>query len=237
MENVTNQIVKAAVKNDRCEVTFEENFTESNYSNNVTKKCSQIVHADLKKALDRLKIHMVIVCEQKEAEELLSELHRDDSDEAMKYFEEFDTERLANYLVTGFSIGGSDENQGVTLIGQKLLASGQVLNLISPFVKYEDNDGYEFAAELSSDIEAACYEVEQYLFGEKWGIKQAQIDFDSPGEIQQLQTLLSWNSPGLMPIAANARTGATGSGNLIQSRPDISLVRKQSMKRCTRSSR
>lgn len=171
MENVTNQIVKAAVKNDRCEVTFEENFTESNYTNTVTKKCSQIVHADLKKALDRLKIHLVVICEQVEANEVLEK------------FDEYNIEGLSGYLVTGFSIGGSDENLGVTLIGQKLLASGQVLNLIAPFTKYEDEDGYQFASELSADIEAACYEVEQYLFKGKWGIKQQEINFDSPGDV------------------------------------------------------
>lgn len=195
MENVTNQIVKAAVKNDRCEVTFEENFTESNYTNTVTKKCSQIVHADLKKALDRLKIHMVVICEQKEANEVLEN------------FDEYNVENLSGYLVTGFSIGGSDENLGVTLIGQKLLKSGQVLNLIAPFTKYEDEDGYQFAAELSADIEAACYEVEQYLFAEKWGIKQAEIDFDSPEmNLEEFETPVEMEG---MKVSASIDGGET----------------------------
>ena len=195
MENVTNSIVKAAVKNDRCEVTFEENFTESNYTNTVTKKCSQIVHADLKKALDRLKIHMVAICEQKEA------------DEVLENFDEYDVETLSGYLVTGFSIGGSDENLGVTLIGQKLLASGHVLNLIAPFTKYEDEDGYQYASELSADIEAACFEVEQYLFAEKWGIKQAEIDFDSPEmNLEEFETPVEMEG---MKVSASVDGGET----------------------------
>lgn len=68
METSKNEIVKAAVKNDRCEVTYKESFTEANYSNEVTKKCSQIVHVDMKKALDRLRLHLVMVCEQQESE-------------------------------------------------------------------------------------------------------------------------------------------------------------------------
>jgi len=30
MENARNEIVKASVKNDRCEVTYKESFTEAN---------------------------------------------------------------------------------------------------------------------------------------------------------------------------------------------------------------
>lgn len=168
-ENVKNEILKASVKNDRLEVTFKENFTEANYSNEVSKKCSQIVHTDLKAALERLKIHLVVVCEQKEAELVNFEsIH------------EFNLEQFDNYIVTGYSIGGSDENAGVTIIGQKLLKSGSVLNLVSPFVKFQDMEAYDFAGELDADIQACNWEVEEYLFGEKWGLKQQEFDFDAP---------------------------------------------------------
>lgn len=169
MENVHNEILKASVKNDRLEVTFKENFTEANYSNEVAKKCSQIVHADLRAALERLKLHLVVICEQPEAELVNFEsIHQ------------FNVEQLENYIVTGYTIGGNDENAGVTIIGQKLLKSGQVLNLISPFIKFEDTENYIFAGELSADVDACNFEVLEYLFGEKWGIKQTEFDFDTP---------------------------------------------------------
>lgn len=171
MESVRNEIVKASVKNDRCEVTYKESFTEANYSNEVSKKCSQIVHVDMKKALDRLRLHLVMVCEQPEAVLInIENIH------------EVDLEEFNNYVVTGYSIGGNDEGAGVTIIGQKLLKSGSVLNLSSPFIKFEDSDAYPFAGELYSDIQSCNYEVEEYLFAEKWGIKQQEFDFDAPEE-------------------------------------------------------
>ena len=172
MENVKNEILKASVKHDRCEVTYKESFTEANFSNEVSKKCSQIVHVDLKNALDRLKVHLVILCEQPEAVLIESD-----------NIYEFDIEQLSNYVVTGYSIGGSDESAGVTIIGQKLLKSGQVLNINSPFTKFEDLEAYEFAGELYGDIQACNWEVSEYLFSEKWGLKQQEFEFDVPDEL------------------------------------------------------
>lgn len=179
-ENVKNEILKVSVKNDRCEITFKESFTEANYSNEVSKKCSQIVHADLKAAIERLKVHLVAVCEQPES--------------GLVDFENignFDLTQLENYLVTGYSISGSDESSGVTITGQKLLKSGQVLNLNSPFIKFEDMEAYPFAGELYNDIQGCNWEVSEYLFSEKWGIKQQEFDFDTPGEAQDIQMTIS----------------------------------------------
>lgn len=179
-ENVRNEILKASVKNDRLEVTYKENFTEANYSNEVAKKCSQIVHADLKAALERLKLHLVVICEQPEAGLVNSEsIHQ------------FNMEQLDNYVVTGYTIGGSDESAGVTVIGQKLLKSGKVLNLIAPFTKFEDFESYDFAGELFADIQACDCEVTEYLFGEKWGIKQQEFDFDVPESIDNIEMTIS----------------------------------------------
>ena len=169
MEKVTNEILKASVKNDRCEVTFKENFTEANYSNEVSKKCSQIVHSDLVSAIDKLKVHLVVVCEQPEAVLI-----------GFDNINDINLEQLENYIVTGFTIGGNDESAGVTIIGQKLLKSGQVLNLISPFIKFQDTEAYPFAGELYVDVQSCEWEVSEYMFSEKWGIKQMEFDFDNP---------------------------------------------------------
>jgi len=180
MENEKNEILKASVKNDRLEVTFKENFTEANYSNEVAKKCSQVVHADLRSALKRLKLHLVVVCEQPEAGLVdFESIHQ------------FNLDQLDNYIVTGYTIGGSDESAGVTIIGQKLLKSGQVLNLIAPFTKFEYLDAYVFAGELYSDIQGCNYEVKEYLFGEKWGIKQTDFYFDVPENAQDIEMTIS----------------------------------------------
>ena len=172
MENAKIEILKASVKSDRLEVTYRESFSEENYSNEVSKKCSQIVHSDLKAALEKLKPHLVLICEQPEADEIKR---------AGIY--DFDVESLDNYVVRGYSIGGTDESVGVTIIGQKLLKTGMVLNINAPFTKYEDEDAYDFAGALAADIEACNYEVQEYLFNGKWGIKQQEFDFEIPDDV------------------------------------------------------
>ncbi|SFK99264.1 hypothetical protein [Proteiniphilum acetatigenes] len=167
----TNKIQKAKIKDYKLEAAYEEYFSEENYSNIIEKKCAQIAHGDLQAALDKLKVHLACICEMPEAE-------------AIKEFGVYDypLSKLDGYVVTGYTHGGSDESAGVTIIGKKLLKSGKVLNLISPFIQYEDTDAYPFAGELYADIEACDYEVEQYLFHEKFGIKQMSLDFDAPDE-------------------------------------------------------
>ena len=171
METAKNTIQKAKIKDSKLEVVYEEHFAEENYSNTIEKKCAQIVHVDLKEAFDRLRVHVVCICEQPEADQV----------RARGIFD-FDPEILNNYVVTGYTHGGSDESAGVTIIAQKLLKSGKVLNLIAPFTQFEDADTYEFAGELYAEIASCDHEVEQYVFHDKWGIKQLDFDFDAPEE-------------------------------------------------------
>lgn len=166
-----NIIQKVKVKDGQLEAIYDEHFRAENYSNTISKKCSQIIHIDFREALDRLKAHMVCICEMPEAE-------------AIKDIGIYDysPDNLSNYIITGYSHGGTDDTAGVVLIGQKLLQSGKVLNLITPFIQFEDEEAYPFAGELYSEILSCDYEAEQYLFNEKYGIKQMSLDFDAPAE-------------------------------------------------------
>jgi hypothetical protein len=131
----------------------------------VSMKCSQLVHNDLYRAMDKLKVHFVKLCDLFEGKDLTPET--------------FDSEeQLTKFKVTSFSIGGEEESEGVTITGQKELAGGKILNLNTPFTKYSDEmDQYIFASELAADIANCVYEAEQYLFEQKYAIKQLEIDF------------------------------------------------------------
>lgn len=184
MEIVSTEIKKVSLKNERLEVTMSQEFRLTNesddtFTDDVTRKSSQIVHKDLKAALDGLKPHLVCICEQKEAEAIKNAGIFD-----------FDVESLDNYIVTGYTIGGTDEQEGITIIGQKLLKSGQVLNLIAPFTKYESEE-YSFGGELMTAVEGCNYEVEEYLFNGKWGIKQQVFDFEEENEADNVKVSVS----------------------------------------------
>lgn len=136
------KVNKAKVKDGQLEAEYLEVYTEDNYHNVITKKCAQIIHGDLKRALDKLKVHLVCISEMPEAERF---------DSVNIY--DFNPDDLPNYVVTGYVHGGTDEQAGVTIIGKKLLKSGQSLNINTPFIQFLDEDKYPYGDALSLDIQ------------------------------------------------------------------------------------
>lgn len=173
-EQPVYEIQKVKIKNNQLTAEYTEKFVKANYKNNIVKESEQFIHADLRYALDRLKPHAVAICEMHEA--TLVDVSRPSDDDL--------NEKLKSIIITGYSKGGNDESAGASIQAQKLLKSGQVLNLSVPFTKYEDEsgDGYPYGAELKDAIERCSYEVDAYLFDGKYGIKQESFDFDAPEE-------------------------------------------------------
>lgn len=178
MENVKKEqpvyeINKVKIKGDQLTVDYTERYPEANYQNDVTKSSQQFVHTDLKDAFDMLKPHVAAICEFPEAMKV-----------DITHPSENDLEELKNFFITGYSKGGSDESAGACIVAQKILKTGQTLNITTPFVKFEDEtgDGYAFGSQLRGAIGRCDYEVDAYLFEEKWGIKQESFDFDTPPE-------------------------------------------------------
>lgn len=167
METAKNDIKKAVIKKDRLNVVYNERFTEANYTNVVNKNCDQIVHIDLKESFNRLKMHLVVLCEQPEAVNITK----------ISFSSPGFSEIIQNYYVTGYANESVDGVSGITINGTKMLQSGKTVDL-KIFVPFGD-DSYPFSDELSIDANACDEEVAQYLFGEKWGIKQEMFDFDS----------------------------------------------------------
>lgn len=167
MEKVRNDIKKAIIKKDRLNVNFNESFTESNYTNGVSKSCDQIIHYDLRQAFDKLKVHLVALCEQPEANRINKE-----SIKSPGFAETF-----PNYQIVGYSHNSQDAIDGVTIFGTKLLQSGGTLDL-SIWTPLYDSE-YQHKEDLALDIQACDWEVSEYLFSEKWGVKQTMLDFDT----------------------------------------------------------
>ena len=163
------KIRKAKLKLASLEVELTETHeTEGGpVTNEITMKCAGLVHDDLKKAIGKLSLHLIKICDLRKSEHINSET-----------FESEDLSDFDDYSVSGFSIGGEDEHEGVTITGSRKFKSGKVLNVTTPFTKFSDeNSPYEHEDELYNDIEACIYEVELYLGG-KYAIKQLELPFD-----------------------------------------------------------
>lgn len=169
------EITKVSVKSDKMDASYEEHHSEQNYSNEISVKSSQIIHADMKEALRRLTPHLVVMCEQLEMNLITSR----------EFFEAYDEDPefkgLENYFVSGIVVSGSDGAKGVTIIGQKLLRTGKTLNLTTPFITFSGEgevEAYKYADLLEPAIDLVCWEAEEYLFNEKFGIKQTVMEFE-----------------------------------------------------------
>lgn len=159
------EILKAKVTKDN---TLTASYRDENGTTTVEGK--NLVTNDLKDAFNSLTAHLAFLCEQKEADgkECLEDLPKD-IDKKLE--------------VTGYTIGGEDESRGVALIGKRFLKSNKVLNLNSPFTKFDDeNEHYQFGFELEQAIQACEYEVNEYLFNKKWKVVQQELPFadDAP---------------------------------------------------------
>lgn len=154
-------IKKAKFKDDKVTVVYEQKTKrdDKNYTSNVTKESNIPPHADLINALKQLTTHLALITEQ------VNDTTSPQAANVMK-----------NIKVTQLSIGGDDDQTGVTLVGMRTLSNGKVLNLVSPFTKFDDEyEDYIHIDQLFTDVHLALEEFEAYLNGKYAPAKQMEL--------------------------------------------------------------
>lgn len=170
---MNRKIIKAKINSQCLDVEMSETHDSTNgpMTNIISMKCAGIIHNDLRNAFSRLALHMIAICDLRTSERI-----------SKKTFEMDDMSDFEEYSIKGFSIGGSDEYEGVVLIGSRRFESGKVLNIVSPFTPFANaKDPYKFEDYLYNDMQAAIYEVELYIAG-KFLIAQLEIPFNDYNE-------------------------------------------------------
>lgn len=158
------KILKAKVKDYSVEVVF------SDQKKQVTEgilKFSDIPHPDLINAMNNLRKHLVVLCDQRESDIVISD-----------EFSTFEAGKLPDIKVTGISIGGDEEYEGVTITGQRILKNRKVVNLNTPFTFFTDpvEENYQFEEYLFEDVSMVLVEVEAYINGKR-AIKEQELPF------------------------------------------------------------
>lgn len=166
---------------------------DSTITNEVTKKCAHLAHEDLLAAFDFLIPHLVAICDFR-GSDLVNEDSLQDPQSIINKFKEF---KFGDYSITGVSEGGSDENSGATIVAQRKFSTGKVLNIVTPFTQYFNED-YKFGNELSADVQRCIYEVEQYLFYGKYAEKQLEMDFGGMDEMDAKVTVSDNNGNNMV---------------------------------------
>lgn len=131
---------------------------------------ANIVHKDLRDAMNALVPHLAIITEQREAygrtlKDVQSDRITDDGKDSV--FKRFSIE----------SISFANKEQEVSITGQRILIKTGIVSLTTPKIDVEDSDQYEYNNDLGIDLEAVKFEAKAYIEERKWGVKEASIDF------------------------------------------------------------
>ena len=162
---ITIQKVKLKDQHLTCE--FTEQRTDDAPPRAFALTCAEQVHPDLTHALSRLVPHLCLLTEQLTE---TPDFWPDESEELPALFEAF--------TVTGFSMGR--HQSGVTLIGQRELTGGRVLNLTTPYQSFDDEQtSYPYTGLLENTLATALTEVEAALRGKCTEYRQLDL-FEQP---------------------------------------------------------
>lgn len=141
----------------------------------VTVNGANLVHRDFRQAMQALIPHLAIITEQRES--LNRNLKQIQAD---RITDEGNNSVFKRLEVDCVSF--SEDETEVSVHGCRILLSGGVVKLETPTIELGNSDSYQYRDELSLDLDAIKYEAKQYIEEKKWGIKQAEIQFESPFE-------------------------------------------------------
>lgn len=156
-------ILRAKVKDQHLTCEFTEQRGEDAPARSFALTCQEQVHPDLPHVISRLIPHLCLLTEQ--------------LDETPDFWPSDDEElpaRFESFTVTGFAMG---KNQGgVTLVGQRELTGGRVLNLVTPYQSFDDEQSsYPYAGLLEATLATVLAEVEAALRGKCTDYRQLDL--------------------------------------------------------------
>ena len=132
---------------------------------------ANIVHKDLKEAMNALIPHLAIITEQREAYgRSLSDVQGD------RITDEGEDSVFKRFSCDSVSLANGERE--VSISGVRILLKTGIVSLSTPKIDLESDEDYEYHDDLSLDIDAVKYEVKAYIEEKKWGVKEASIKFD-----------------------------------------------------------
>ena len=131
---------------------------------------ANIVHKDLRQAMQALIPHLALITEQREAyDRKLSDL------KAQSITDEDSNNVFKKFTVEGISL--ANDGREVAIQGIRILMKAGVVQLQTPRIDTEDGDEYKYNNDLALDVDAVVYEAKAYIEERKWGVKEGDLDF------------------------------------------------------------
>jgi hypothetical protein len=164
----------ANIKDSFCNYIYELTSGPT-YGDGIKRSGASVIHNDLHLAMDRLKPHLAVTCEQVDDTKIKDIEDLESLDPTDDYKTNSIEKKVLMFFVTGFTLEGSGENESVTLIGFRRLTTSDDLALKSPKIKWAGV--YQFIDELRATVDLIIHEVEEYMNG-KAAPKMVQQDLE-----------------------------------------------------------
>lgn len=169
------RITKVKLKGRSMYVEYDE--TINSETDNIKRDCSGLVHQDLMNAMNGLIPHLALITDMREAADLEAYFKKGGTFDMDNMPDDLNHKMLKMH-VSGFTIGGDGDSEGIVLIGSKHIGI-KVLNLTTPLMQWEEAEQYKFLNQLQTTMDHILREVKMFLFEGKRAMKQLDMDFDS----------------------------------------------------------
>lgn len=96
-------------------------------------------------------------------------------------------ELIKDYLVTGFTITGNEDDEGVIITAHKKLKSGKTMGFNTPVTRFSDESdtAYPFMEELILAVENVCDHLVKHLEGDYAPDPQGELPFNGGDKIEK----------------------------------------------------
>lgn len=161
------EIKGAVIKDGFCKYSYQmmNGPTEGDV---LDRKGAHIVHDDMTNAFEKLNVHCAVIDDAFKFSKITIESIED--------MREHELTQL--FSVSGFKIGGSEENESVVLTGIKWVSEGGNIAWESTKIKFDG--GYKWISDLRECVDKCIDEVYQYMNGKcQPKIEQGKLEFET----------------------------------------------------------
>lgn len=139
-----------------------KNYDQNGLRDIVSKENKNVPNSTFREAMKKLTYHLLFLTELVDVEK----------------FSKFPDIAVENYRVTGVSLSGEGEKEGVIITGYKVLSNGKGFSFNTPLTRLEATD-YVFADNLKQHLAELITQASEYLAG-KYGVVQTEMFTEEP---------------------------------------------------------
>lgn len=166
---------------------YKYDLTIGDTTDGIKRDGGAIVHPDLKLAYAKMGIHLAVICELIDKDDIKDidfiPLYKPETDafDVLPADVRLLSEKASHFTVHAFFIDGNGEKEGVTLIGNMRLSTGDFVELKAPPVKWTSSS-YKFLQELVVLTDELKDEVQKYMNGKSAPhLVQQEMNFEDDG--------------------------------------------------------